>query len=185
MLAENAQLKEQMSYNVPFNGDSKALLTAVYRGEYMATPQQIYAARAVLDREHPLVDRRSGKGIREEVRQEFVSGSRDDTIEKLMDQIRRMRKAERQHTTLDQRVRRFLELDLVEIVTDEEPSGDDKEAIKEALSDLDGTKLDRLADVVNELWPEHCALRCRFGELIPPSPPALAVRSMGTAAKSQ
>jgi hypothetical protein len=50
-----AGLEQQLKIGKPFDGDSKALLKAVYRGEYIASPQQIYAARAVLDREWPPV----------------------------------------------------------------------------------------------------------------------------------
>ena len=46
-------LRNELNFGQPFEGDSKALLTAVMRGEYFASPQQIYAARAVLDREYP------------------------------------------------------------------------------------------------------------------------------------
>jgi hypothetical protein len=50
-----AELESLLNIGKPFDGDSKALLKAVYRGEYIASPQQIYAARAVLDREWPPV----------------------------------------------------------------------------------------------------------------------------------
>jgi hypothetical protein len=43
----------ELNLGGPFSGDSKDLLTAVMRGEYHASPQQIYAARAILDREYP------------------------------------------------------------------------------------------------------------------------------------
>jgi hypothetical protein len=50
---ENELLRNELNMGGPFNGDSKDLLTAVMCGEYHATPQQIYAARALLDREYP------------------------------------------------------------------------------------------------------------------------------------
>jgi hypothetical protein len=46
-------LHNELNLGGPFSGDSKAMLTAVMCGEYHATPQQIYAARALLDREYP------------------------------------------------------------------------------------------------------------------------------------
>jgi len=80
-------------------------------------------------------------------------------IEKLQDQIRRIRKAERANTTLDERVRRSIELDLVEIIKDEEPDESDEEGIRAALSDLDARKLDRVVDLIKELWPTYCGNR--------------------------
>jgi hypothetical protein len=53
LLAENQKLREQFNISSPFPGDSKYLLTAVYQGKYSASPEQIYAAKAVLGREHP------------------------------------------------------------------------------------------------------------------------------------
>jgi hypothetical protein len=63
----------------PFTGDSLELLRAVYRGDYFATHDQIYAASQVLRFEHPpavTVDGCGVEQIREEVRQEFLWRSR-------------------------------------------------------------------------------------------------------------
>jgi len=46
-------LRNELNFGLPFEGDSKALLTAVMRGAYFASPTQIYAAKAILDREYP------------------------------------------------------------------------------------------------------------------------------------
>src|SRR5262249_21774728 len=77
---------------VPFKGDSLELLRAIYRGEYVATHDQIYAAGQVLRFEHPpavTVDGRSVEQIREEVRREFTEG--EDYSEKIIAQLDRMR----------------------------------------------------------------------------------------------
>jgi hypothetical protein len=69
-------------------------MQAVYRGEYIATREQLYAANAAMSREHApakTVDGRSIEEIREEVRQEFMGGDRDDTLDRLMHKIRRHR----------------------------------------------------------------------------------------------
>jgi hypothetical protein len=50
---KNELLRNELNLGGLFSGDSKDMLTAVMRGEYHATPQQIYAARAILDREYP------------------------------------------------------------------------------------------------------------------------------------
>ncbi len=92
--------------------------------------------------------------------------------EKIHNRIQRIRKADRENTTLDERVRRSIELDLVEIINDEEPDDRDKEGIRAALSDLDARKLDRVIDLIKELWPTYCVLPRRFGE--PPSSPSVA-----------
>jgi hypothetical protein len=166
---------------VKFDGDSLDFLRATMHGKIWPTREQIYAAKSVLPIEHPpavTVDRRDIETIREEIRPELLGGSRDDTIEKLLDEIRRIRKAKRENTTLDERVRRSIELDLVEIIKDEELDEDDEEGIRAALSDLDAGKLDRVADLIKELWPTYCVLR-RFGELIPLSPPSAEKFAVG------
>jgi hypothetical protein len=79
----------------PFNGDSLELLRAVYRGDYFATHDQIYAASQVLRFEHPpavTVDGCGVEQIREEVRQEFLGGDRDGGLDRLVDEIKRHRK---------------------------------------------------------------------------------------------
>jgi hypothetical protein len=58
----------------PFKGDSKDLLTAVYRGKYIASREQIFAASKVLLLEHPPAvtsDGRSVDEIRQQVRKEL------------------------------------------------------------------------------------------------------------------
>src|SRR4029077_15791679 len=110
-------------------------------------------------------DGRDIETIRKEITQEFARGSRDDLIEKLQDQLRRIRKADRENTTLDERVRRSIELDLVEIIKDEEPEESDEKGIRAALSDLDARKIDRVVDLIKELWPTYCVLPRRFGRL--------------------
>jgi hypothetical protein len=150
-------------------------LRATMQGKIWPTREQIYAAKSVLPIEHPPAvtgDGRDIETIRKEIRQELGGKSRDDLIEKLQDQLRRIRKAERENTSLNERVRRSIELDLVEIIKDEEPDESDEEGIRAALSDLDARKLDRVVDLIKELWPTYCVLPRRFGELIPPSPPS-------------
>jgi hypothetical protein len=80
-----------------------------------------------------------------------LGGSRDNALEKLQDEIQRLRKAMRENTTLDERVRRSIEWDLIEIITDEKPEDDDEEGARAALSDLDAKKLDRVTDLIKEL----------------------------------
>jgi hypothetical protein len=46
-------LRYQLNFGNNFPGDSKELLTAVYKNEYSATHEQIYCAKALLDREYP------------------------------------------------------------------------------------------------------------------------------------
>src|SRR6516162_9828755 len=97
---EIERLKFVTSQIKPFAGDSLALMQAVYRGEYIATREQLYAANAAMSREHApakTVDGRSIEEIREEVRQEFIGGDRDDTLDRLMDEIRRRREVIIEH----------------------------------------------------------------------------------------
>jgi hypothetical protein len=150
------------------------------QGKIWPTREQIYAAKSVLPIEHPPAvtgDGRDIETIRKEIRQELVGGSRDDLIEQLQDEIRRIPKPDRENTTLDERVRRSIELDLVEIIKDEEPDEGDEKGIRAALSDLDASKLDRVVDLIKELWPTYCVLPSRSGELIPPSPSAMAKKT--------
>src|SRR5215470_17379805 len=53
----------------------------------------------------------------------------------------------------------------------QEPDEGDEEGFRAALSDLDATKLDRVVDLIKELWPTYCVLPRRFGD--PPSSPSL------------
>jgi hypothetical protein len=46
-------LRFQLNYGKAYNGDSKALLTATYKGEYYPSQEQLYAAKLMLDREYP------------------------------------------------------------------------------------------------------------------------------------
>jgi hypothetical protein len=46
-------LRFQLNYRKAFAGDSKALLTSTYKGEYVPTQEQLYAAKTLLDREYP------------------------------------------------------------------------------------------------------------------------------------
>jgi hypothetical protein len=68
------EYKQTVMGAAPFKGDSIELLRAVYRGDYLATHDQIYAAGQCLRFEHPpavTVDGRSVEQIRDEVRQEL------------------------------------------------------------------------------------------------------------------
>jgi hypothetical protein len=74
------EYKQQVMGAAPFKGDSLELLRAVYRGDYLATHDQIYAAGQCLRFEHPpaiTVDGRSLEKIREQVRLEFCGGGTD------------------------------------------------------------------------------------------------------------
>ena len=53
-------------------------------------------------------------------------------------------------------------------------SSPDKEGIRAALSDLDARKLDRVVNLIKELWPTYCVLPRRFGE--PPSSPSAVAK---------
>jgi hypothetical protein len=78
-----------------FDGDTKAFLTAVMRGEYLASPQQIYSARALLPIEYPpatTVDGRPIEAIKDEIRREREAEA-DDCREQLLDQVNRIRAA--------------------------------------------------------------------------------------------
>jgi hypothetical protein len=164
---------------VEFEGDSLDFLRATMQGKIWPTREQIYAAKSILPTEHPPAVTVAGRDIgtiREEIRQEVLGGSRDAAIEKLQDKIQRIRKAMRENTTLDERVRHSIELDLLEIINDEEPDEDDEEGAGAALSDLDTKKLDRVTDLIKELWPTYCVSRRRSGELMPPSPPPAVVK---------
>lgn len=175
-----AERAEEGLIPVEFEGDSLDFLRATMQGKIWPTREQIYAAKSVLPIEHPpalTVDGRDIQTIREEIRQEFLGGSRDNAIEKIQDTIQRVRKATRENTTLDERVRRSIEWDLIEIITDEKPEDDDEEGARAALSDLDARKLDRVADLIKELWPTYCVSRGRSGELMPPSSPPAVVKS--------
>jgi hypothetical protein len=55
-----------------------------------------------------------------------------NAIEKMQDMIQRLRKATRENTTLDERVRRSIEWDLIEIITDQKPEDDDEEGARGA-----------------------------------------------------
>ena len=170
---------EESLIPVEFEGDSLDFLRATMQGKIWPTREQIYAAKSVLPIEHPSAVTGYGRDIetrRKEIGPEIAGGSRDDWIEELEDQLRRIRKANRENTTLDERIRRSIELDLVEIITDEEPDEGDEEGIRAALSDLDARKLDRVVDLIKELWPTYCVLPRRFGELIPPSPPSAVAK---------
>ena len=83
-------------------------------GEIWPTREQIYAAKSILTIEHPpaaTIAGRSIDDIREEVREEFMGGGdREDYVEKLLDQIRRIREA----TPLHERVHQYLTYDLVD-----------------------------------------------------------------------
>jgi hypothetical protein len=81
--------KQQVMGAAPFKGDSLELLRAVYRGDYLATRDQIYAAGQCLRFERPPVitgDGRTVDQIREEVRAEFC---RDDPRDALVEAILR------------------------------------------------------------------------------------------------
>jgi hypothetical protein len=163
----------------PFAGDSLALMQAVYRGEYIATREQLYAANAAMGREHPpaaLVDGRSVEAIREEVRQEFLRPDGVDPLEKIMDEISRLRQAKRESTGLHARVRKWIATDLAEIIRGNEPDEDEDEAINAALSALDNAKLDEIAHHVQELWPQYCSPKRYISKLLPPPQPEVPVR---------
>jgi hypothetical protein len=175
---------EQGLIPVKFEGDSLDFMRATMQGKIWPTREQIYAAKSVLPIEHPPAvtgDGRDGETGRKKIGQEFAEKSRGDLragwIEELQDEIRRIRKAGRKNTTLDERIRRSIELDLVEIIKDEEPDEGDEKGIRAALSDLDASKLDRLVDLIKELWPTYCVLPSRSGELIPPPPSAVAKKT--------
>jgi hypothetical protein len=77
-------LEDQLGYNTIFEGDSKALLTAVMTGRYSASPQQIYSARALLDREYPpatTIDGRPIEAIKRELAEEWA-GDREEAARK-------------------------------------------------------------------------------------------------------
>jgi hypothetical protein len=83
------EFKQEVMGAAPFKGDSLELLRAVYRGDYLATRDQIYAAGQCLRFERPpviTVDGRSVEQIREEVRAEFC---RDDPRDALIASILR------------------------------------------------------------------------------------------------
>jgi hypothetical protein len=134
---------EQGLIPVKFEGDSLDFMRATMQGKIWPTREQIYAAKSVLPIEHPAAvtgDGRDGETGRKKIGQEFAEKSRGDLragwIEELKDEIRRIRKAGRKNTTLDERIRRSIELDLVEIINDEEPDEGDEKGIRAALSDL-------------------------------------------------
>lgn len=162
---------------VEFEGDSLDFLRATMQGKIWPTREQIYAAKSVLPIEHPAAVTGYGRDVetgRKKIGQEFAGESRDDLTKKLLNRLQRLRKAGRENTTLDERVRRSIELDLVEIIKDEEPDDRDKEGIRAALSDLDARKLDRVVNLIKELWPTYCVLPRRFGE--PPSSPSAVAK---------
>jgi len=147
------------------------------QGKIWPTREQIYAAKSVLPIEHPAAVTGYGRDVetgRKNIGQEFAGESRDDLTKKLLNRLQRLRKADRENTTLDERVRRSIVLDLVEIIKDEEPDDRDKEGIRAALSDLDARKLDRVVNLIKELWPTYCVLPRRFGE--PPSSPSAVAK---------
>ena len=99
---------------VEFSGDSLEFLRATMMGKIWPTREQIYAAKSILPIEHPPAATIAGRSIdeiREEVRKEFMGGGdREDYVEKLLDQIRRIREA----TPLHERVHRYLTEDLAD-----------------------------------------------------------------------
>jgi hypothetical protein len=79
---------------VQFKGDSLELLRSVYRGDYLATHEQIVAAGQCLRFEHPpavTVDGRSVEEIREQVRLEFFGAGGEDVGDVLIAAIERRR----------------------------------------------------------------------------------------------
>jgi hypothetical protein len=171
---------EQGLIPVKFEGDSLDFMRATMQGKIWPTREQIYAAKSVLPIEHPAAVTgygRDGETGRKKIGQEFAEKSRDDLRAGLIEEIRRICKADRENTTLDERIRRSIELDLVEFIKDEEPDQGDEKGIRAALSDLDASKLDRLVDLIKELWPTYCVLPSRSGELIPPPPSAVAKKT--------
>jgi hypothetical protein len=54
-----------------FDGDTRAFLTAVMRGEYLASPQQIYSARALLPVEYPPAVSLDGRSV-EQIKAEAI-----------------------------------------------------------------------------------------------------------------
>jgi hypothetical protein len=67
------------------------LITAMYKAEQLPVRVRLYAASKAAEFENQ--NGRNIDEIREEIRQEFMSGDRDETLDKLMDQIRRNRAA--------------------------------------------------------------------------------------------
>jgi hypothetical protein len=83
LLAENEQLRSALNYTTKFEGDSKALFIATHKGEYYPTQAQLYAAKAVLDREHPpatTVDGRSVEEIQQAVREKWMAEAGGATV---------------------------------------------------------------------------------------------------------
>jgi hypothetical protein len=87
------EYKQTVMGAAPFKGDSLELLRAVYRGDYLATHDQIYAAGQCLRFEHPpavTVDGRSVEEIREQVRLECsTTASGEDVGDVLIRAIER------------------------------------------------------------------------------------------------
>ena len=117
---------------VEFSGDSLEFLRATMMGKIWPTREQIYAAKSILAVEHlaaATIAGRSIDDIREEVRKEFMGGGdREDYVEKILDQIRRIREA----TPLHERVHQYLTDDLADEsgqVTD-----DDQQLIEQVVS---------------------------------------------------
>jgi len=82
-----------------FEGDSLEFLRATMQGKIWPTREQIYAAKSVLPIEHPpavAIDGRSVEEVREQVRKELQENQehdRGESIDKLMDDIGRLRRA--------------------------------------------------------------------------------------------